>query len=81
MSKLRLLKSSMKQLPLSEQPPCRVQGGEATTDVIVSSYISGNAEVFEGSILLRGPEAVDAVVVTLIKVGKLTGMDVRLSGL
>lgn len=56
MSKLRLLKSSIKQLPLSEQPPCRVQGGEATTDVIVSSYISGNAEIFPKILKLHVPK-------------------------
>lgn len=56
MSKLRLLKSSIKQLPLSEQPSCRVQGGEATTDVIVSSYICGNAEIFPKILKLHVPK-------------------------
>jgi hypothetical protein len=56
MNKLGVLRSSMKQLPLSEQQPCRVQGGEPTTDVIVSSYITGNAEVFANILKLYVPK-------------------------
>lgn len=57
MGNLGLLnRSPMKQLPLSEQPPRRVQGGEATTDVILSSYTTGNAEVFANIVELHIPK-------------------------
>ncbi|MFN6517373.1 MAG: DNA methyltransferase [Nostoc sp. CreGUA01] len=46
----------MEQLPLSEEQPYRVQGGEPTTDVIVSSYITGNAEVFSNIMKLHIPK-------------------------
>jgi len=58
MSQLELLsRSPMKQLPLSGKSPCRIQGGQATTDVIVSSYTTGNSEVFANILKLHIPKS------------------------
>ncbi len=38
------------------EPAKRTQGGVATTDVVLSAYIGGNAEVFPQLLALHVPE-------------------------
>jgi hypothetical protein len=64
--------STSKQVQLFELPSKgnekrRVQGGEATTDVVVSAYVEGNAEVFPRVVRLHVPQGAVVADVTFGK--------------